>query len=115
MKLAHRTLFGSLLAIILLACSSAFAQQTGMSGVITDIQGGLIQGAKVEAKEVDGSSFYATTNAQGVFVLPSLVAAEYTVKIEMSGFATVQKRVLLLVGQVARVDVILPIAANTTE
>ena len=39
--------FGLLLAL----CVPAFGQQTGFSGVITDAQGGVIQGARVEVKE----------------------------------------------------------------
>jgi hypothetical protein len=92
----------------------ALAQQTGLSGVVTDSQGGLIQGAKVEAKQTGGSTFDATTNARGTYVMPSLGAAEYTVTVSAQGFATVEKKVLLLVGQLAQVDVTLPVASTST-
>ena len=75
------------------------------------MQGGVLQGAKVEVKKVDGSSFFATTNAQGSYVFPSLLAADYTITVSASGFATVEKRVLLLVGQLAQVDFTLPVAS----
>jgi hypothetical protein len=93
---------------------SVQAQQTGLSGVVTDTQGGVIQGARVEVKKVDGSSFFATTNVQGVYLLPSLIAAEYAITIKAQGFATVQKKVLLLVGQLAQIDVSLPIESTST-
>ena len=99
-----------------LLCVPAFAQQTGLSGVVTDIQGSVIQGAKVEATQTGGSSFLATTNAQGAYVLPSLVAAEYTITVSSKGFGTVQKKVLLLVGQLAQLDISLPVAsASATD
>ncbi len=100
-------LFAMLTAMVV----SANAQQTGISGVVKDAQGALISGAKVEVKQVDGSSFFATTNAQGVFVLPALAAADYTVTISAKGFATVKKHLLLLVGQLAQVDISLPVAS----
>jgi hypothetical protein len=102
-----------LLGFVLLS-QSVQAQQTGLSGVITDAQGGVIQGAKVEVKELDGSSFFATTNAQGTYIVPTLSAAEYTITVKAQGFATVQKKVLLLVGQLAQVDVTLPVASAST-
>ncbi len=105
MKMSYRILSASFLTAILFVCSSAFAQQTGLSGVVTDVQGGLIQGAKVVAKETDGSSFDATTNAQGVYVIPGIAAAEYTITVTAPGFNTVQRKILLLVGQLAQVDI----------
>ena len=95
--------------------SGAYAQQTGLSGVVTDSQGAVISGAKVEVKQEGGSSFSATTNAQGAYVLPALVAAEYKVTVSAAGFSTVDKRILLLVGQLAQVNVSLPIASATTS
>jgi len=83
----------------------AFAQQTGLSGVVTDAQGGGIPGAKVTVKEAGGASFVATTNARGVYVVPSVAAADYTITATAPGFATVEKKLLLLVGQLATVDI----------
>ena len=93
-----KILLRALLVVLLLSLASMNAQQTGLSGVVTDIQGGVIQGAKVEAKQIGGSSFFATTNSQGAYVVPSLTAAEYTVTVRAPGFTPVQKRLLLLVG-----------------
>ncbi|RXH56263.1 TonB-dependent receptor [Granulicella sibirica] len=112
MKMFYRALpFLVVLLSLLVVCPDLRAQQTGISGVVVDVQGGVLQGAKVEVKEMDGSSFFATTNAQGSYVFPSLLAADYTIKVSASGFATVEKRVLLLVGQLAQVDFTLPVAS----
>ncbi|SFR99811.1 Carboxypeptidase regulatory-like domain-containing protein [Granulicella pectinivorans] len=112
MKKAFRSLL--LLVGFVVVSSSLLAQQTGLSGVVTDSQGAVIVGAKVEVKQVDGSSFFATTNGQGSYVLPSLVAAQYAITVTAPGFKIVQKKVLLLVGQLAQVDVMLPLAGSST-
>ena len=112
-----RTLMVLTLSIaVLFGCGvSAFAQQTGFSGVVTDSTGGAIPGAKVEAKQTGGTSFFATANGKGVYVIPSVTAAEYTITASAPGFATVQKTLLLLVGQLATVDMALPVqSANTS-
>jgi Carboxypeptidase regulatory-like domain len=114
MKMAYRILSGSFLAAILLVCCSASAQQTGLSGVVTDVQGGLIQGAKIVAKETDGSAFDATTTAQGVYVIPGIAAAEYTITVTAQGFNIVQRKILLLVGQLAQVDISLRVATASS-
>ncbi|WP_263385109.1 TonB-dependent receptor [Granulicella arctica] len=92
----------------------AFAQQTGLSGVITDGQGGVLPGVNVEVKKTDGSSFFSKTNEQGAYVIPSLLAAEYTITASAPNFATVQKKIQLLVGQLAQVDLSMPIATATS-
>ena len=93
----------------------ASAQQTGLSGVVKDVQGGAIPGAKVTVKQTGGSTFNATTNAQGAYVVPSLTAAEYTIVATAPGFASVEKKVLLLVGQLAQIDIALPVASASTS
>jgi hypothetical protein len=108
-----------LLSLLLLAVSVSFAvpafgQQTGLSGVVADSQGGALPNAKVEVKQTGGASFFTTTNAQGVYVVPSVTAAEYTISATAPGFATAQKKILLLVGQLAQVDLSLPLASTTT-
>jgi hypothetical protein len=113
MKMALR----AALALILFATVFAVAgnaQQTGVTGVITDAQGGVVPGAKVEVKQTGGSSYVATTNKVGVFIVPNLSAAEYTVSASAPGFSTVQKKFLLLVGQLATIDLSLPVAGNVT-
>lgn len=114
MKMVFRVLFSFVLLGFIVAVPGSQAQQTGLSGVVTDTQGGVMPGARVEVKKVDGSSFFATTNGQGVYVLPSLVATEYTVTVSAPGFATTEKKLLLLVGQLAQVDFSLPLAGTTT-
>ena len=101
---------------IVLFCFSAFhalAQQTGFTGIVTDSQGAAVAGARIEVKQAGGSSFFATTNARGVYTFPSIAAEEYTITATSPGFATVEKHILLLVGQLATVDLSLPVASTT--
>ena len=106
MKMMYRVVLLSLLCV-----GAMRAQQTGFSGVITDTQGATISGARVEAKQSGGSSFFATTNGTGAYVIQITTAAEYTITASSPGFAKVQKKVLLLVGQLAQIDLALPIAS----
>ena len=109
------------LVLLLMAIGFAFltrpleAQQTGLSGVITDTQGGVIQGAQVEARMLGGATFTSTTNAQGVYVIPNLTAAEYVVRATAPNFAVVEKRVQLLVGQLAQIDLSLPLPSASAN
>jgi hypothetical protein len=107
-----RQRFIKLLVLLGLAVLVApvYAQQTGLSGVVKDTQGDVIAGATIEARLTGGSSFSAKSNGQGAYVLPSVTAGEYTITITAPNFATVQKKILLLVGQLAEVDMTLPLA-----
>jgi hypothetical protein len=111
----------SLSVLLLLCVGAAFfslpalAQQTGITGVITDPQGGVVQGAKVEVKQTGGSSFVSVSNKQGVYNFPSITAAEYTVTASAPGFSAVRKTFLLLVGQLAQIDISLPVATTSSE
>jgi hypothetical protein len=111
MKFARRV---ALFLISLSCCFAAQGQQTGFSGMVIDPQGGGIPGAKVEAKQTGGASFYSTTDARGVYIIPTNTAAQYTITVSAPGFATVKKERLLLVGQLAQVDVSLPLAGATS-
>ena len=83
--------------------------------MVRDTQGAAVAGAKVEVKQTGGSSFFSTANDRGVYVLPNLTAAEYTVIVTAPNFATTEQKILLLVGQLATVDVTLSVSsANTT-
>jgi hypothetical protein len=114
MKRTHALV--TVLIAVLFGCGvSSFAQQTGFSGVVTDLTGSVIPGAKIEAKQVGGTSFFATTNGHGEYVIPSVTAAEYSVTASAPGFATVQKKLLLLVGQLATVDLSLPVESASAS
>lgn len=97
-----------------LSFSAAYAQQTGITGVVTDQQGGVIAGAKVVVQQAGGATYNATTNSKGIYTVPNLTAAQYSVKGSATGFDNVEKNLLLLVGQLATIDLTLPVAGVST-
>jgi hypothetical protein len=103
------------LSLLLVLAPAVFAQQTGVSGVVMDTQGAALPGVKVEVRQAEGASFFSTSNSRGVYVFPSLTAAEYTVTASAPNFATVKKSLLLLVGQLAQIDFTLPLAGATAS
>ncbi|HTW32482.1 MAG TPA: carboxypeptidase-like regulatory domain-containing protein, partial [Candidatus Sulfotelmatobacter sp.] len=80
----------SLLLLLPLCVVAAHSQQTGITGVVTDPQGAVVQGAKVEAKQAGAASFFATTNNTGVFLIPNLSAAQYTITVSAPNFSTAE-------------------------
>jgi hypothetical protein len=116
MKISRRSVVSWLLFLVaMLAPAALRAQQTGISGTITDATGASIPRAKVEVKQTGGAAFVTTANSEGHFVVPSVNAADYTITASAPGFATAQKKILLLVGELATVDLQLPIASSSTE
>ena len=82
MKMALRALL-----VFVLSVSAAYAQQTGVTGVVTDTQGAVIAGAKLRSSRSGGSSYFATRpTAAAPTSCPTLTAAEYTVTATAPGF-----------------------------
>jgi hypothetical protein len=102
-------------ALFFVAATAAYAQQTGVTGTVTDPSGAVVAGASVQVKEAGGATFSATTNAAGIFVVPSLVASDYTVTVSANGFGKVEKKITILVGQVGEANIRLPLANATTS
>ena len=88
---------------VLLSISAAlcFAQQTGVSGKLTDSSGATIAGAAVSATGSDGNKASTMTNAQGLYQLPALRAGSFVLRFEAPGFAPAERTLTLLVGQIA--------------
>src|SRR5215813_4946866 len=110
------------LTLILTALMFAFsgaarAQQPlgAISGVVTDPNGAVVTGAAVTAVSLaTGTSRSATTNDQGFFLIPTLQAGDYKLTIEYRGFANFTvERVIVEVGQTARVDASMKITGTT--
>ncbi len=92
------------------------AQQTAVQGTITDATNAVVPDAIVRLTPVAGGVALSTiTNQQGLYSFPSLAAAEYKLRAEMSGFTPVEKTFQLLVGQAVSIDLQLkPASASTT-
>jgi hypothetical protein len=86
----------------------AFGQgSTGeITGTVRDATDALVPGATVViTNEATGATRRATTNEAGIYVVPALPPATYTVTVEHTGFQSQTRRdVLLQVQQIARAD-----------
>src|SRR4029077_15090651 len=81
--------------LVLLACASAFAQQTTgtITGRVVDQQGAAVPGATVTAKSpTTGVTRTETSDSEGVYRLAALPVGIYEVTAELSGFTTVAKK-----------------------
>ena len=80
------------LAVWLLAsaASGALAQGSATSsitGVVTDVSGGVIPGASIVVKsETTGVEFTAVSNSNGAFTVPALAVGTYTITVALQGF-----------------------------
>ena len=84
-----------------------------IAGVVSDPSGAVLNGASVTATSLStGAERVTTTNAQGFFTIPSLKPGEYMLTVKNQGFVDfVASRVVVEVGQTARVDVAMKIEA----
>src|SRR5260370_27687186 len=78
MKTTHRYCSIFLLSVFLFASTVLSAQQTGITGRVTDSQGAVISDAAVEVKQVGAGMFRTKTNAARNYLIPSLAAGDYT-------------------------------------
>jgi Carboxypeptidase regulatory-like domain len=118
LKIASRMRLPLILVALTFAFSgAALAQQPlgAISGVVTDPSGAVVTGATATAVSLaTGTSRNAMTNDQGFFLIPTLQAGDYKLTIEYRGFANFTiERVVVEVGQTARVDAALKITGTT--
>lgn len=102
----------ALVAIFLFsAVTLGQATRSSLSGLVNDQNGAAVSGAKVVAKHIaTGEDFESATDAQGVFVFPSLPPGQYTVSIEAPGFKRTEVQdVKLEIGTPAKVSVALEV------
>ena len=108
---------GAALTALALASTPVLAQAPvgTISGVVTDASGGVLRGASVTATSLStGAERVTTANDQGFFTIPSLKPGEYIVTVANKGFANfVVPRVVVEVGQTARVDASMRVEALT--
>lgn len=92
--------------VLALACFGASAQETtsgSLTGQVFDTQGAPVPGATVTLTSEQGPKTFVT-DANGRFFAPYLTPGKYNVRVELSGFAPVeQKNIVVSLGQ--RVEV----------
>jgi hypothetical protein len=74
--------------LVVLAASSAFAQNAGsLRGVVTDQQGAVLPGATVVlTSEATKATRQGVTDARGGYFFAALLPGNYTITVELSGF-----------------------------
>src|SRR5271156_2637360 len=93
------------------AISPAPAQvgKGAITGYVTDVAGGVLQGALVK---VQPGGFSTVSDVQGQFNAGNLPAGKYTVTISYSGFSSFNKTVDVAGGQTASVNAVLQVASS---
>jgi hypothetical protein len=103
-----------LVAVILLLPAAAFAQNSGISGQVTDNTGGVLPGVTVEVTSpvlIEGARV-AVTDGQGQYSVTALRPGTYTVTATLPGFTTsVREGITLTAGFNANVDIQLGVGA----
>ncbi|MFB3855160.1 MAG: TonB-dependent receptor domain-containing protein [Vicinamibacterales bacterium] len=101
------------LALVLPAAAAGQTAHAELSGTVLDAQGAVLPGATVTARHVEtGAVRTVVTLENGTFRMPALPVGNYTVQIELSGFAkTTLENVVLAVGQVADLQFKLQLAS----
>jgi len=102
---------------LLLVCPALFSQgNTGrILGGVTDQSGGNVAGATVTITDVQrGIPRNLVTDSDGEYSAPDLLPGTYTVRVELKGFKTYErKNILLETGKDVRVDAVLTTGSMT--
>src|SRR5580704_4313616 len=101
-----------LLAVSL--CVPMCAQQTGISGQVTDAVKAAVVEATVTVTSQDGTKATTATNTAGLYQFPGLRAGTYVVRFEAAGFSPAERTVELLVGQTPTIDIAMQISKTGT-
>ena len=113
--MATRILLKLLSALFVLAvCAAGAGAQTyrgSIHGVVTDPTGAVIVDATVTVRNsANGDSRTVTTTNDGGYVIPELLAGEYAVEANSTGFMTYHRNAVVEVGLDTAVDIRLEVA-----
>ena len=95
-------------------CAGVFAQATSqISGTVKDASGAVVGGAQVTVTQTaTGVTRTATTDANGVYSLPSLPLGPYQMQVTKEGFTTfLQTGIVLQVAEGPTIDPVLKVGA----
>jgi hypothetical protein len=106
------------LAALVLTYRPAWSQATvatgGITGTVTDPQGGAVPGAQVTiASPSMGKSVQVTTDASGLYNSGILIPGVYTVRVTAQGFKTTALSITVQVGSVSSGNIQLELGAAT--
>ncbi len=107
MRLMWKLCVATIFALVLCRLGYTQAVNGTVVGTVTDSTGGTVPQAQVTITDVNTNvSRSATTDASGYYSFPALPPSTYRVRVEKTGFATVQRpEVPVMVNSTVRVDV----------
>jgi len=103
-------------AFFLAGTLSVFAQApTGIiSGTVTDQTGAVVPNANITVTERGGGTTRTmTTNAAGLYSAPALLAGDYEVRAEATGFSTLVRQATVTAGNTTTVDMQMAVGQST--
>ena len=117
---ARLALLAVLVVALLFACTGPAFSQTAvaqLNGFVHDTSGGAVKNATVTLHDTATNAVYRTTsNDSGLYVIPNLPPDTYELTVAFPGFATtVDRGIVLTVGQTATVDVALTVATQNEQ
>src|SRR5450755_739355 len=84
----------------------------GLSGVVTDASGAVVQGARVSVNNTEtGLRRDTATNESGLYDFPLLQPGAYSLTVLKEGFKQTTQGIRLEVNQIARVDLTMQLGA----
>src|SRR5438105_9417491 len=109
----RRLIFVGVILGVLAVPIMAFAQEATLSGTITDSTGGVLPGVTIKAvNQASGNNFEAVTDARGTYRIAVRIGI-YDITAALTGFTNVSRRLELLVGQTAVLN--LQLAPSTVQ
>lgn len=111
-----KRLVAVVLTLLVVLSIPIFGQTRGsLTGAVTDPAQAAVGGANVTVKNIaTGEELRAVTNAQGIFVFPSLAVGQYSVTVEAPGFKRAEaQEVTVEVATQARVSIQLEVGGVT--
>ena len=115
MRHAQRVLLPVVVLLLIAVAAHAQVTTATLVGLVRDAQNAIIPGATVVAtNEGTGVTREGVTDSNGEFVFSALPAGSYSVKIELTGFKTLQNRGMQLgAGQTVRQSFALEVGTLT--
>src|SRR5260370_1457217 len=103
-----------LLFVFALTAAPALAQQTGITGRLTDPSNAVMANVVITASAEDGTKLATHTKGQEMYETPAVRAGKYVLRFEIPGFVPAERTLTVLVGQVATADVAVQLASAST-
>jgi hypothetical protein len=106
-----RTLVAAILVVVAVGPARAQAPSGEISGVVIDASGSPVPGARITlVNQATNALRVVITNEAGIYVIPAIPPGTYTLKAELSGFRSVERRdIELQVGSANRIPITLEV------